>query len=204
MDPQFSNHQIVVFTENESRPSPPHTRLLLTSPPPPPRPTAPSPESALDVWQTAMERERQVVASTPSLDPLLLLLGAKPPSAMPARSTLSLDTQSGQRMTGTERRDRSMRAVERAKIFTIHGGGGLPAPACPGAGWGRDKTEDPFNAASPPPLSSVRPFVLFPFWALPKHHSPPPPLSPSFTSAAADPRQPTLVSPPRVIMAASS
>ena len=70
-----------------------------------------------------------------------------------------------------------MRAVERAKIFTIHGGGGLPAPACPGAGWGRDKTEDPFNAASPPPLSFLRPFVLFPFWALPKHHSPPPLLS---------------------------
>ena len=98
-----------------------------------------------------------------------------------------------------------MRAVERAKIFTIHGGGGLPAPACPGAGWGRDKTEDPFNAASPPPLSFVRPFVLFPFWALPKRHSPPPLLSLlSFTSAAADPRQPTLVSPPRVIMAAIS
>ena len=88
-----------------------------------------------------------------------------------------------------------MRAVEGAKIFTIHGGGGLPTlPVL--AGWGRDKTEEPFNAASPPPLSFVRPFVLFPFWALPKHHSPPPLLSPSFTSAAADPRQPTLVSPP--------
>ena len=55
-----------------------------------------------------------------------------------------------------------MRAVERAKIFTIHGGGGLPAPACSGAGWGRDKTEDPFNAASPPPLLSVLLFY-FPF-----------------------------------------
>ena len=61
-----------------------------------------------------------------------------------------------------------MRAVEGAKIFTIHGGGGLPAPACPGAGWGRDKTEDPFNAASPPPPHCRRcrlsvPLFYFPF-----------------------------------------
>ena len=92
--------------------------------------------------------------------------GAKPPPAMmPARSTVqhSINTQSGrQRMTEMEG------SIEGKDFRHSKCSGPLPRD--------REK-EDSFNAASSPLCRRRRcPFVLLPFWALPKHHSPAPPL----------------------------
>lgn len=124
---------------------------------------------------------------------------------MPARSTLTQHQHTKRRTTtndgdGMEGIDRSIdRGRQRFSPFKLEVRRSL-LPSC----WGRDEERTHLTQRH---LRRCRcPSVQFPFWALPKHHSPRAPPStalPSFFHICRNGFSPTLVSPPRVIMAPS-